>query len=65
MNIIEKAKNYVANLAPHIKKREAALLIVDLIRALEKQQEVIEKQPSPNDAWCVGCSPDNCSGCGE
>lgn len=21
------------------------------------------KQPPPNDRWCVGCSPDNCSGC--
>ena len=23
-----------------------------------------EKQPAPNDKWCVGCSPENCSGCG-
>jgi len=22
------------------------------------------KQPWPNHNWCVGCSPDNCSGCG-
>ena len=21
-------------------------------------------QPEPNHNWCVGCSPDNCSGCG-
>lgn len=21
------------------------------------------KQPPPNDKWCVGCSPDNCSCC--
>ena len=21
-------------------------------------------QPEPNPNWCVGCSPDNCSGCG-
>lgn len=23
-----------------------------------------ERQTAPNDAWCVGCNPDNCSGCG-
>ena len=21
-----------------------------------------EKQPPPNDQWCVGCNPDNCQG---
>ena len=24
-----------------------------------------EKQPPPNDNWCKGCDPDNCSGCGN
>jgi hypothetical protein len=23
-----------------------------------------EKQAWPNHNWCVGCDPDNCSGCG-
>lgn len=24
---------------------------------------VKERQPAPNECWCVGCNPDNCSGC--
>ncbi len=22
-----------------------------------------DKQPSPNEKWCVGCTPDDCQGC--
>lgn len=25
--------------------------------------ETKERQPAPNDCWCVGCDPENCSGC--
>lgn len=29
----------------------------------EKANAGREKQPPPNEAWCVGCNPDNCSCC--
>ena len=29
-----------------------------------KQDKNREMQQPPNDKWCVGCNPGNCSGCG-
>lgn len=53
-----------------LKARNAAMTVRLLDVALHLIEDVgdqfagILKQPAPNDAWCVGCNPDNCSGCG-
>lgn len=35
--------------------------------ASERAEAFVEvgprKQAPPNERWCIGCSPDNCSGC--
>lgn len=43
---------------------EQASEIAALKACLSKVRVPVAKQPAPNDAWCVGCNPDNCSGCG-
>lgn len=30
----------------------------------QQSSEPVAKQPWPSHNWCVGCDPDNCSGCG-
>ncbi len=50
---------YVGDLACHHKYDSKMKLYASPIITDNK-----EKQPYPNHNWCVGCSPDNCQGCG-
>jgi len=43
---------------------ESLAKFAKLIRERLAGESVREKQPYPNHNWCVGCEPDNCSGCG-
>lgn len=39
MSVIEKAENYLSSLAPHIRAREGAKIIADLVEELEITQK--------------------------